>query len=111
MAGHGNASRGQVAYGHRAKRDARPAGAVDRTGGLVPLVGKRHWEIAHLHEKDRFSCTAGLGSMQKDHLSFLLHACIQLEKGCMARGTPDRGRLKMHDFVAREGVKWGMGPL
>ena len=47
MAGHSSASRGQVAYEYRAKRDARPAGALDRTGGLVPFVGKRYWEIAH----------------------------------------------------------------
>ena len=46
-----SASRGQVSYGHRAKRDRHQARALDRTGGLVQNVGNRFRTVAPLKRK------------------------------------------------------------
>ena len=51
MAGHGDASRGQIAYAHHATSDARPARALDRTAGLVQFVGNRSCTMAPLRRE------------------------------------------------------------
>ena len=73
----------------------------------MQFVGKCQWEIAHFTRKELVFLHGGLVIHAPGLLSCLLHACIELKKSCVGRGTPNRGRLKMHDLVAWEGVKWG----
>ena len=85
----------------------------------MQVVGKRHrrarWRF--LHDKGCDSCTAVLFILMEGGFFFsfiLLHACIELTKCWMGRGTLTPGGLKRHELIGWMGG-WeggrGMGPL
>ncbi len=67
----------------------------------MQLVGKMLLEkSAFCEEKDWLFLHGGVIVHAKGLLCLLLHACVELKKGRMARGTPNRGRLEIRDLVA-----------